>query len=99
MVRSEEQLRIGTERVAATRVRLVKYVVTEEVQISVPIRREEIRVEEVPFDAVDQGVGESLVGTEDSYGTHSPPSAGTGMGTGTVGGCPTRSSCTPSGRW
>ena len=44
MVRSEEQLRVGTERVAATRVRLVKYVVTEEVQITVPIRREEIRV-------------------------------------------------------
>lgn len=88
MVRSEEQLRIGTERVAATRVRLVKYVVTEEVQISVPIRREEIRVEEVPLDAVDQGVGESLVGTEDSYGAHNAPSAGTGMGPGTVGGLP-----------
>ena len=28
--------------------RLVKYVVTEEVQITVPIRREEIRVEQVP---------------------------------------------------
>ena len=60
MVRSEEQLRVGTERVAATRVRIVKYVVTEEVQITVPIRREEIRVEEVPVDAVD-GPGESLV--------------------------------------
>jgi stress response protein YsnF len=60
MVRSEEQLRVGTERVAATRVRIVKYVVTEEVQITVPIRREEIRVEEVPLDAVDEP-GESLV--------------------------------------
>jgi stress response protein YsnF len=70
MVRTEEQLRVGTERVAATRVRLVKYVVTEEVQITVPIRREEIRVEEVPIDAVDDGVGESLV-NEASYGAHS----------------------------
>ena len=66
MVRSEEQLRVGTERVATTRARLVKYVVTEEVQITVPIRREEIRVEEVPIDAPDDGPGESLTGTEDS---------------------------------
>jgi stress response protein YsnF len=60
MVRSEEQLRVGTEQVAATRVRIVKYVVTEEVQLTVPVRREEIRVEEVPVDAVDEP-GESLV--------------------------------------
>jgi hypothetical protein len=60
MVRSEERLRVGTEQVAATRVRIVKYVVTEEVQITVPIRREEIRVEEVPLDTVDEP-GESLV--------------------------------------
>ena len=60
MVRSEEQLRVGTERAAATRMRVVKYVVTEEVQITVPIRREEIRVEEVPVDAADDA-GESLV--------------------------------------
>ena len=73
MVRNEEQLRIGTERVAATRVRLVKYVVTEEVQITVPIRREEIRVEEVPIDDVDNEVGESLVAADDSYGAHSAP--------------------------
>ena len=60
MVRNEEQLRVGTEQVAATRVRIVKYVVTEEVQVTVPIRREEIRVEEVPLDALDEP-GESLV--------------------------------------
>jgi len=53
MTRSEERLRVGTERVAATRARLVKYVVTEDVQITVPIRREEIRVEEVPLDLDD----------------------------------------------
>ena len=60
MVRAEEQLRVGTERVGATRFRLVKYVVTEDVQITVPIRREEIRVEEVPVDAADLDSGESL---------------------------------------
>jgi stress response protein YsnF len=61
MVRSEEQLRVSTERVGATRFRLVKYVVTENVQITVPIRREEIRVEEVPLDAADSDAGEELV--------------------------------------
>jgi stress response protein YsnF len=76
MVRSEEQLRVGTEQVAATRVRLVKYVVTEEVQVTVPIRREEIRVEHVPLDAPDEGPGESLVQAD---------TAGGPLGTGTGG--------------
>jgi stress response protein YsnF len=60
MTRGEEQLRVRTEQVAATRVRLVKYVVTEEVQVTVPLRREEVRLEEVPLDAPDPGPGESL---------------------------------------
>lgn len=72
---------MGTERVASTRFRLVKYVVTEEVQITVPIRREEIRVEEVPIDAVDEGTGESLVAGDESYGAHSArPVPGTAPG-------------------
>ncbi len=50
MTRSEEQLRVTMERYAAKRVRVVKYVVTEEVQVTVPIRREEIRIEELPLD-------------------------------------------------
>jgi len=50
MTRSEEQLRVATERYAAKQVRVVKYVVTEEVQVTVPIRREEIRIEEIPLD-------------------------------------------------
>ena len=62
MTRSEERLRVGTERVATTRARLVKYVVTEEVQITVPIRREEIRVEQMPVGAPDDAAsGEALV--------------------------------------
>jgi len=76
MTRSEEQLQVGTERVATTRARLVKYVVTEDVQITVPIRREEIRVEQVPLDAVDpDGTGESLevpAGSADSSGSGLP---------------------------
>jgi hypothetical protein len=59
MTRSEERLVTGTDRVATTRARVVKYVVTEEVQITVPIRREEVRVEHVPLDAPDVP-GESL---------------------------------------
>ena len=80
MVRSEEQLRVGTERVAATRVRLVKYVVTEEVQITVPIRREEIRVEEVPIDEPDRA-GESLIGDgrHQTAGTTAGTAAGDGL--------------------
>jgi stress response protein YsnF len=68
MTRSEEQLLVGTQRVATTRARLVKYVVTEDVQITVPIRREEIRVEQVPLDAVDDEPGESLVPAETADG-------------------------------
>jgi stress response protein YsnF len=68
MTRSEEQLVVGTERVATTRARLVKYVVTEDVQITVPIRREEIRIEEVPIDAPDDGPGETLL-TDQPAGT------------------------------
>jgi stress response protein YsnF len=77
MTRSEERLRIGTERVATTRARLVKYVVTEEVTITVPIRREEIRVEEVPLDAADDDLpGESLVAAGGASGT---PLTGSGL--------------------
>ena len=77
MTRSEEQLVVGTERVATTRARLVKYVVTEEVQITVPIRREEIRVEQVPIDSVDDGPGESLL-TDDRPGA-GPSAAASGL--------------------
>jgi stress response protein YsnF len=70
MTRSEEQLVVATERVATTRARLVKYVVTEEVQITVPIRREEIRVEQVPVDAPDDDGPEETLLTEEPTGRH-----------------------------
>jgi stress response protein YsnF len=69
MTRSEEQLRVGTERVATTRARLVKYVVTEDVTITVPIRREEIRVEQVPLDATDDLPEEGLLEGRHAAGT------------------------------
>jgi uncharacterized protein (TIGR02271 family) len=49
MTRSEEELRVGTERREAGRARLRKYVVTEHVQQTVPVQREEVRVEREPI--------------------------------------------------
>lgn len=49
MTRSEEELRVGTESRERGRVRLRKYVVTEQVQKTVPVKREEVRVEREPI--------------------------------------------------
>ena len=49
MTRSEEELRVGTETRERGRARLRKYVVTEEQQVTVPVRREEVRVEREPI--------------------------------------------------
>jgi uncharacterized protein (TIGR02271 family) len=48
MTRSEEELRVGTETRERGRVRLRKYVTTEEVTQTVPVRREEVRLEREP---------------------------------------------------
>jgi uncharacterized protein (TIGR02271 family) len=49
MTRSEEELHVGTASRERGRVRLRKYVVTEQVQQTVPVRREEVRVEREPI--------------------------------------------------
>jgi len=49
MTRSEERLRAGTEKVAAGKARLRKYVTTEQQQVTVPVTREEVRVEREPI--------------------------------------------------
>lgn len=49
MTRSEEHLRVGTERFESGTARLRKYVVTEEVEQSVPVRHEEVRIEREPI--------------------------------------------------
>ena len=49
MTRSEEELHVGTASRERARVRLRKYIVTEEVQYTVPVRREEVRVEREPI--------------------------------------------------
>ena len=48
MTRSEEQVRVGKGVRERGRARLRKYVVTEEVQQTVPVQREEIRLEREP---------------------------------------------------
>jgi uncharacterized protein (TIGR02271 family) len=60
MTRSEEELRVGTAKREAGRARLVKHVVTEDVTRTVPVQREEVRVEREPItdanrDAVTTG--------------------------------------------
>jgi uncharacterized protein (TIGR02271 family) len=49
MTRSEEELSVGTQQRETGRARLRKYVVTEEVQKTVPVRREEVRIEREPI--------------------------------------------------
>jgi uncharacterized protein (TIGR02271 family) len=54
-LRSEERLRVGTESVETGRVRLRKYVVTSRQQVTVPVRREEVRVTREPVKPGEAG--------------------------------------------
>ena len=49
MTRSEEELRVGTQTRERGRARLRKYVTTETQQVTVPVSREEVRVEREPI--------------------------------------------------
>ena len=49
MTRSEEELRVGTQTRERGRARLRKYVVTEDQQVTVPVQREQVRVEREPI--------------------------------------------------
>jgi uncharacterized protein (TIGR02271 family) len=49
MTRSEERLHVGVERVEGRRARLRKYVVTENVTRTVPLRHEEVRIVREPI--------------------------------------------------
>lgn len=63
LTRSEEQVNVGTERREAGRVRLRKYVVTENVTQTVPVSREEVRVEREPITDADR-VGNADLGED-----------------------------------
>ena len=62
MTRSEEELRVGTTKRETGRARLVKHVVTENVTQTVPVRREEVRVEREPI--TDANRGDATAGGE-----------------------------------
>jgi uncharacterized protein (TIGR02271 family) len=49
MTRSEEELRVGTQTRERGRARLRKHVVTEQQTVTVPVQREEVRVEREPI--------------------------------------------------
>jgi uncharacterized protein (TIGR02271 family) len=49
MTRSEERLQVGKEQAETGRARLRKYIVTEDVQTTVPVSREEVRIEREPI--------------------------------------------------
>jgi uncharacterized protein (TIGR02271 family) len=68
MTRSEEELRVGTAEREKGRARLRKYVVTEEVQQTVPVQREEVRVEREPI--TDANAEQALDGPEISEEEH-----------------------------
>ncbi|MFF8032047.1 PRC and DUF2382 domain-containing protein [Streptomyces sp. NPDC016626] len=68
MTRSEEQMRVGVERHATGRARLRKYVVTEEVQQTVPVRHEEVRVEREPI--TDANRDDAMAGPDITEAEH-----------------------------
>jgi len=71
MTRSEEELRVGTEgkqRTETGRARLRKYVVTEQQQVTVPVTREEVRVEREPV--TDANKGRALSGPDITENEH-----------------------------
>jgi uncharacterized protein (TIGR02271 family) len=68
MTRSEEELKVGTAKREAGRARLRKYVVTENVTQTVPVQREEIRVEREPI--TDANVGNAMDGPAISEEEH-----------------------------
>jgi uncharacterized protein (TIGR02271 family) len=71
MTRSEEELRVGVAKRESGRARLVKHVVTEEVTQTVPVRREEVRVEREPItDRGDATTGGEITSDEHEVVLH-----------------------------
>jgi uncharacterized protein (TIGR02271 family) len=60
MTRSEEELRVGKTTQERGRARLRKYIVTEQVQTTIPVQREEVRVEREPI--TDANIEQALDG-------------------------------------
>ena len=71
MTRSEEELRVGTTSREAGRARLRKWVETEHVSETVPVAREEVRIEREPI--TDGNIDAALDGPEISEEEHEVP--------------------------
>ncbi|MFF7361303.1 DUF2382 domain-containing protein [Streptomyces sp. NPDC008125] len=65
LIRSEEQLRVGTEEYESGKARLHKYVVTEEVTRTVPVSHEEVRVVREPLAPGEKVTGQTAIGDQD----------------------------------
>jgi uncharacterized protein (TIGR02271 family) len=68
MTRSEEELRVGTETRERGRARLRKYVTTEQQTVTVPVQREEVRVEREPI--TDTNLDDATSGPDISEEEH-----------------------------
>jgi uncharacterized protein (TIGR02271 family) len=68
MTRSEEEVRVGKTSREKGRARLKKYVVTEQVQKTVPVQHEEVRLEREPI--TDANVDRATAGPEISDEEH-----------------------------
>lgn len=68
MTRSEEEVNVDKQQVETGRVRLKKYVVTENVNFTVPLRKEKVRVNREPI--TDANKSAALSGPDISEGEH-----------------------------
>ena len=68
MTLSEERLNVGTEARETGRARLRKYVVTENVTQTIPVQREEVRLEREPI--TDENVGDATSGPDFTESEH-----------------------------
>jgi uncharacterized protein (TIGR02271 family) len=68
MTRSEEELAVGTQARERGRVRLRKYVTTEQEQVTVPVQREEVRVEREPV--TDANLDAAMAGPDITEAEH-----------------------------
>ncbi|MGW2177611.1 DUF2382 domain-containing protein [Streptomyces sp. NPDC001732] len=65
MIRSEEQLHVGTEEYESGKARLHKYVVTEHVTRTVPVTHEEVRLVREPLQPGDRTAGRADIREQD----------------------------------
>jgi uncharacterized protein (TIGR02271 family) len=68
MTRSEEELQVGTTQRESGRARLRKYVTTDEVTQTIPVQREEVRIEREPI--TDANVDDAMDGPAISEEEH-----------------------------